>query len=293
MFDIANLPVELADCEIVVNTKGRRLDREGVLELLAGHVDGVIAGLEPYDAEVLSAAKGLRAISRVGTGTDNVDLEAAERLGIQVLRTPDAPTVAVAELTIAIILSGLRYLNENHQRVMDGTWTGRTGALLAGKSVGLIGAGRISRAVAERLAAFSARVQATDPVVNPSSVNYPLVELDHLLATSDIVSLHLPAQADGPLLDARRLSLMRRGAMLVNTARGGLVDEAAVAHRLQSGDLSFAGLDTFESEPYEGPLQKCPNVLLTPHIGSNTTETRRAMEREAAENLAIALGRKT
>lgn len=289
-FDLANLPPELADSELVVNTSGRRPDRSGVLELLAGNVHGAIAGLEPYDAEVLGSTLGLRAISRIGTGVDNVDLDAADQLGIAVLRTPDAPTSAVAELTLAFILAGLRHLVEHHQRVVAGTWKGRVGGLLEGRTVGLVGAGRIARAVAERLLPFGVEIQGSDPYVDPADASFPLVSIDELLTTSDIVSLHVPGQPGGHLLDAHRISLMRPGAMLINTARGRLLDEDALADALRSGALSFAGLDAFAVEPYEGPLRELPNVLLTPHIGSNTAETRRAMEREAAENLAVALG---
>lgn len=289
-FDLANLPPGLAECELVLNTSGRRLDLPGVRRLLAGHVDGAIAGLEPFDAQVLSSTVGLRAVSRIGTGVDNVDLGAAERLGIAVLRTPDAPTSAVAELTVALMLAGLRHLVDHHQRVLDGTWKGRVGGLLEGRTVGLIGAGRIGRAVAERLSPFGVHLQGADPHVEPGTVSFPLVGLDDLLRTSDIVSLHVPAQPQGPLLDARRIGLMRPGAMLINTARGGLVDEEVLAGALRSSALSFAGLDAFAVEPYEGSLRDSPNVLLTPHIASNTTETRRVMEREAALNLARALG---
>ena len=289
-FDLVNLPPELADSELVLNTSGRRPDRSGVLELLAGHVDGAIAGLEPYDAEVLGSSLGLRAVSRIGTGVDNVDVDAAEQLGIAVLRTPDAPTSAVAELTLALILAGLRHLVEHHQHVVTGTWKGRVGGLLEGRTVGLVGAGRIAGAVAERLLPFGVEIQGSDPYVDPADASFPLVAIDELLTTSDIVSLHVPGQPGGHLLDVHRIGLMRPGAMLINTARGGLVDEDALAGALRSGALSFAGLDAFAVEPYEGPLRELPNVLLTPHIGSNTAETRRAMEREAAENLAVALG---
>lgn len=292
-FDLSNLPPELADSELILNSSGHRLDRSGVLELLDGHVDGAIAGLEPYDADVLSSTVGLRAVSRIGTGVDNVDVAAAERLGIAVLRTPDAPTSAVAELTVAFILAGLRHLVEHHQRLVTGEWKSRAGGLLEGRTVGLVGAGRIARAVAARLTPFGVEIQGSDPFVDPADAGFPLVEIDELLATSDIVTLHVPGQPSGNLLDARRIGLMRPGAMLINTARGGLVDEVALAHALRSGALSFAGLDAFAVEPYKGELSDLSNVLLTPHIGSNTSETRRAMEREAAENLAVALGVRT
>lgn len=289
-FDLANLPPELARCELVMNTTGFRLDRSGVSQLVSDRVEGAIAGLETYDADVLSKAVGLRAVSRIGTGVDNIDVNEADRLGIAVLRTPDAPTSAVAELTVAFILAGLRHLLENHRRVLDGTWKGRAGGLLEGRMVGLVGAGRIAQAVAHRLRPFGANIQSTDPFVDPERVPFPLVALDELLSTSDIVSLHLPAQQGRVLLDRQRIGLMRPGAMLINTARGELVDENALAEALRSGHLAFAGIDAHVVEPYVGPIRDMPDVVLTPHIGSNTIETRRAMEHEAAVNLAVALG---
>lgn len=291
MFDLANLPPELAGHDVVVNTTGRRPDRGEVQALLADGADGTIAGLEPYDADVLAGTAGLRAVSRIGTGVDNVDLDAAELLGISVLRTPEAPTSAVAELTVGLMLAGLRDLVGHHHRVVEGAWQRGTGGLLEGRTVGLVGAGRIARAVAARLVPFGARVQAHDPYVDPADAPFPLVGFEELLRTSDIVSLHVPAQPDGErLLDATAIALMRPGAMLINTARGGLVDEDALADALGTGAVGFAGLDAFEVEPYEGPLRESPHVLLTPHIGSATAETRTIMEREAAANLAVALG---
>lgn len=290
-FDLANLPPELLACELIINTSGRRPDRQGVCDLLAEGADGAIAGLEPYDTVVLESASSLRAVSRIGTGVDNIDLDAAERLGIVVLRTPDAPTTAVAELTVAFILAGLRNLPEHHRRLVEGVWEGRAGALLEGRTVGLIGAGRIARAVAQRLEPFGARVQATDPFVDQEGTPFPLVGLEELLRTSDVVSIHAPAQVGGGyLIDAGRMRSIRAGAVLINTARGGLVDEEALVKALRSGHLSFAALDAYEVEPYQGPLRELDNVLLTPHIGSNTAETRRVMEREAAANLALVLG---
>lgn len=290
-FDRAHLPPSLAGCDLIINETGRRPDRDGVLALVGPDVDGTIAGLEPYDATVLTRASGLRAISRIGTGVDNVDLAAAADRGIEVLRTPDAPTSAVAELTIGLLLAGLRDLVPHHTAVVGGTWKGRPGGLLEGRTVGLVGAGRIARAVAARLVPFGAVVQATDPFVDPAAVPFPLVDLPTLLRTSDVVSLHVPgAEGAAPLLDAEAIGMLRDGAMVLNTARGGLIDEGALADALRSGRLAFAGIDAFAVEPYTGALREVDNVLLTPHIGSNTRETRRAMEREAASNLAVALG---
>lgn len=290
-FDISNLSSEFASCEIITNTTGKRLDQDGLVEMLSAGVDGAIAGLEPYDEQVLASAAGLRAISRIGAGTDSIDLEAAERHGVVVVRTPDAPSVAVAELTVGVILAGLRHLVHHHRQVTSGAWAARTGGLLQNRTVGLIGAGRIAHAVANRLDGFGASVQATDPYVEPESTKLPLVGLEALLRTSDIVSVHIPADdSTKNMLDRARLEMMKPSAMLVNTARGGLIDEPALIEALKSGRLAFAAIDAFADEPYRGGFVGLDNVLLTPHIGSNTVETRLAMECEAAENLALALG---
>lgn len=290
-FDMANLPSAFASCEVIANMTGRRLDSEGLVAMLSEGVHGTIAGLEPYDERALSAAKGLRAISRIGTGTDSIDLGAARQHGVVVLRTPDAPCAAVAELTVGMVLAGLRHLVYHHQQVTDGIWAARRGGLLEGRIVGLIGAGRIARAVAARLVGFGASVQATDPYVEQRSSALSLVGLEKLLRTSDIVSLHVPSDANtSNMLDRARIGMMKHSAMLVNTARGGLIDEDALIDALRTGRLAFAAVDAFAQEPYAGGLSGLDNVLLTPHIGSNTVETRRAMEREAAKNLGEALG---
>ena len=290
-FDVANLPSAFASCEIITNTTGERLDREGLVKILSGGVDGVIAGLEPYSEEVIASATGLSVISRIGAGTDSIDLDAADRQGVEVVRTPDAPSVAVAELTIGLMLSGLRHLVHHHRQVTQGIWAARPGGLLQNRTVGLIGAGRIARAVGERLDAFGASVQATDPNVEPNGSVLPLVSLEELLRTSDIISVHVPSNiSTRNMLDRARLRMMKPTALLVNTARGDIIDEPALIEALQTGHLSFAAIDAFLDEPYLGGLSKLDNVLLTPHIGSNTKETRLAMEREAAQNLALALG---
>lgn len=290
-FDVANLPRAFASCEIITNTTKERLDREGLVKILSGGVDGVLAGLEPYTEEVFASATGLRVISRIGSGTDSIDFDAAERHGVVVLRTPEAPTVAVAELTIGLMLSGLRHLVHHHRQITRGIWDARPGGLLENRTVGLIGAGRIAGAVAARLDAFGASVLATDPNVEPDVSVLPLVSLEALLRTSDIISVHVPLDASTRnMLDRDRLGMMKPGAMLVNTARGGIIDEPALIEALQTGHLSFASIDAFADEPYLGGLSKLDNVTLTPHIGSKTKETRLAMEIEAAQNLAIALG---
>ena len=262
------------------------------MELLRGDIVGMIAGTEPLSRAVLQHAPTLKVVSRCGIGTDNVDLSAASELGIEVLNTPDAPSVAVAELTLGLILATLRRIAEADRAVRAGEWRPLMGRLLTGRVVGVVGYGRIGRKVSALARAFGARVLAHDiqPITPDGAVE--LCALDELLSSSDIVTLHLPsAPANRYFFNDARLSLMKRGAILINTARGELVDEQALARVLTSTHIAAAALDTFEQEPYSGPLRDFPQVTLTAHMGSYTEESRARMEEEAARNLLDALAR--
>ncbi|MBI4423974.1 MAG: phosphoglycerate dehydrogenase [Elusimicrobia bacterium] len=274
--------------EIHANPFGRKLTEAEILDLLGRHrPSGLIAGLEPLTARVLeSAAAHLRVISRCGVGVDNVDQDAARRLGIRLFNTPEAPVEAVAELAVALILACLRRVPEADRAMRAGQWKQLQGSLLGAKTVGIVGCGRIGRRVAALVRAFGSRVLAHDPAAGATCDGVERVGLDELFAASDIVTLHLPfSEATRHLVGRGRLERMRRGAVLVNASRGGLVDEAALAEALKSGRLSAAALDVFETEPYSGALRELPNVVLTPHMGSAAVECRVRMEREAAVNL--------
>ncbi len=284
-----------AGVETVLNPHGRRLQREETVELLAG-VSGLVAGTETLDRGVLERASGLEVISRCGAGLDNVDLDAARDLGIRVRSTPEAPVDAVAELTLAGILHLSRRLSEADRSVRDGSWSKPMGRLLAGKTVGIVGLGRIGKAVARLLAPFRVELLASDPEPDREFAARHGIEftaLEELLERSHVVSLHLDAGPRTPrLLDRMHLARMRPDAILVNCARGGLVDEEALAERLQEGLLAGAYLDVYEREPYRGPLAGLTSVLLTPHIGSYAAESRLRMEIEAVENLLDGLARR-
>jgi len=271
-----------------LNPHGRRLTAAEVSMLLQ-EADGLIAGTEPLNAEVLQGAKRLRVISRCGVGLDNVDLAAADALGIAVLTTPDAATEAVAELTVAGILALLRHLVAHDQWCKARRWKREMGRLLEGRCVGIVGLGRIGKRVAELVSAFRAQVVAHDLLEDREFVRVHRIEylpLDSLLRRADIVTLHVNL---GPttkgLIRAEQLALMKPGALLINCARGDVVDEVALAEAIRTGRLGGAFLDTFGEEPYVGPLLDLPQVLVTPHIGSYTVESRGAMEMEAARNL--------
>lgn len=294
-FNLANFAqlsdLEKAGVEVKLNPFAARLTEKQAIDLLGTDTIGLIAGLEPLTKNVLQAAKSLKVIARVGTGLDSVDLVAAKELEIIVLNTPDAPTKAVAELTIAHILGLLRNVSQADRQVRVGVWKGLMGSLLETKTVGIVGFGRIGKRVATLLSAFGASVIISDAQVEQS--DYPNIELDELCIKSDILSLHLPYnEATHHIINEKNLNLMKKGSYIVNISRGGLVDETALLAALKSGHLAGAALDCFEQEPYEGELRNLETVQITAHMGSYARETRDLMEQEASRLLVNALHEK-
>jgi len=253
---------------------------------------------DAIDRTVIDAAPELKVIANVAVGFNNIDVAYATSRGVVVTHTPDVLTESVADFTWALILAITRRLAEGERVVRSGAWKGwaldfMLGTELNGKQLGLVGVGRIGRAVAARAPVFGMRVVYTEPrdVDLPGAEN---VSLDRLLNTSDIVSLHVPLLPETRhLIDKKSLARMKRSAYLINTARGPVVDEAALAWALQHHLLAGAALDVYENEPAVHPeLLKLDNVLLVPHLASATTETRTAMADLAAENvLAVLAGR--
>jgi D-3-phosphoglycerate dehydrogenase / 2-oxoglutarate reductase len=275
-----------ANISLVLNPFGRRLTEDEAYELLSKHNPiGIVAGVEPLTERVLSAAPALKALARCGTGMDSVDVVAAEKRGIRVSRTPDAPAAAVAELTIGLIFSVLRRIAEADRTMRGGGWKSLTGGLLGAGTLGLVGYGRVGRRVASIVSPTGAKIIACDPHL--TSADVPLVPLDELLKASDVVSLH--SVGGSVRLGSREFAMMRKGAILINTARGDLVDESALIEALKSGHLAGAGLDVFETEPYKGPLASIDTAVLTAHMGSYAAETRAEQEREALFNLVADL----
>ena len=273
---------------VVGNPYGRRLT-EAEITAHIKDADGLIAGLEPLQRSVLTAAPKLRAIARVGIGLDNVDLDAAHELGIRISNTPDAPAESVAELTVAAALALVRGLCADNRAVHEGSWEKAVRPGLKGSEVLLVGYGRIGRAVGRALTALGAHVLVTDPALgNESTPGIRPVTLDEGLRRALVVSLH----ADGRdcIIRSRELALMREGSVLLNSARGELVDEQALVNALRSGRLAGAWFDVFWREPYTGPLTEFDQVLLTPHVGTYTEGCRRDMELRATINLLRDLG---
>lgn len=293
-FDPAPLKMlQEAATEVVLNPYGRALTESEAREILDGCV-GVLAGTEPLGKGVLPFLPELKVISRCGVGLDSIDLPLAAQLGIKIYSTPDAPVPAVAELTLALALDVARRISNHDRTVRAGTWKKKLGRLLAGQKVGVVGYGRIGRRVASLFQAVGCEVAVCDPALalmmpgqeTSTGIPAPLnLTLPELLTWCDGLTLHCPSQPDGPLLGRAELALLQQGAWIINAARGGLIDEDALAVALAEGRLSGAALDVFSHEPYRGPLTGLDNIILTPHIGSYARETRAEMEHEAALNL--------
>jgi D-3-phosphoglycerate dehydrogenase len=273
----------------VLNPLKRKLTARELEDLVAQHDPvGILAGTEPIPSQSLAGfPQTVKVISRVGAGWDNVDRDAAEQKGIQVFRTQGVLDDAVAELALGMILSALRHLSRHNADLKAGTWQKHMGGLLKGKTVGILGFGSIGRQVGTLCHALGAKIVYTDPVTAPCDWASSLSKKE-LVAVSDIISVH--AAGSRVLLDADDLAACRSGVILVNTARGGMVDEQALFQGLSSGAIGFACLDVFEKEPYDGPLKDLENVLLTPHIGSYAREARAAMEEMAVDHLLAGLG---
>jgi D-3-phosphoglycerate dehydrogenase len=289
-------PLELlraAGFEVRPNPTGRTLTSEEAKEHLQGVV-GLVAGTEKLTRDVLTACPQLRCISRVGVGIDGVDLAAARELGVTVVNTPEAHVDAVAELTLAGLLAALRAIPRSDASIRGGGFEKPMGRLLRGKSVGFLGFGRVARALAALLAPFGGERWAYDPVKDEATAAQLGVRygsLEEVLAASDVVSLHLPySKAAHNLIGAAELAQLKDDAILVNTARGGLVDEAALLAHLAAHPRAAAYLDCFEKEPYQGPLAQVKNAVLTAHVGSYAREARIRMEVDAVENLLANLG---
>ncbi len=271
---------------IVGNSYKRKLTEDEIIELLGEDTVGMIAGIEPLTERVFASAKGLRVVSRCGAGLDSVDLAAAKIRDISVFNTPEAPAQAVAELTMGLMLAALRRICQTDRLLRVNEWPRVQGQLLAAQIVGIIGLGHIGRRVARLCQAFDARVIAYDPYIDPTSHGVESVSLEKLITEANVISLHLPYGADTHhLLDAKTFARMKPGTIIINSARGGIVDETALDEALISGHLGMAALDVFEQEPYHGPLIGNDKAILTSHIGSLARESRKRMEIEAAGNL--------
>ena len=288
-------PIDLlkkAGFEVKLNPFSRKLTEAEARELYSD-VDFIIAGTEPITRSVLESSKGIKVISRCGTGLDNVDLNASKELGVEVFNTPYGPTLAVAELTIGLIINILRKINQMDKELHKGFWQKRMGSLLQGKNVGIIGFGKIGQKVAELLLSFGVNIGYYDVNDITHSLNCKPFDLESLLSWSNIISIHSSTSSPSKtVIGEREFKLIQEGAYLINLSRGGIIDEDVLYGSLKNRYLSGAALDVFDNEPYTGNLAELDNVILTPHIGSYAKEARVKMEIDAVENLLLFVNRK-
>jgi D-3-phosphoglycerate dehydrogenase len=280
--------------EPVLNPYGRKMNEQEILDLLDDAV-GIIAGTENITEKIISHSNRLKVISRYGIGLDNIDLKAAEQRKILVFNTPETPKIAVAELTLSLMLSLLKKIVNVDKNTKNDLWKPEIGSLLSGKTIGIIGLGRIGKQLVEFLLPFDLKILAYE--TNPDKkfikrYNIDLVPLETLISKSDIITLHIPYnEQTHHIIGEKELTKMKKNAILINTARGGLIDEELLYNFLRDRKIAGAAIDVFEEEPNTGKLKELDNVILTPHIGTYTIETRKYMEIEAAENLINGLKR--
>lgn len=275
--------------EIVFSSAGAMPQEDELINLLPGCV-GYLAGVEPITAAVLESADDLKVISRNGTGINTIDLQAAKRLNIEILRAEGANARGVAELTLGVILSLIRSIPFSDSQMKRDKWERRKGIELHGRTLGLIGCGKIGQMVAQLALAFGMQVLAYDAFPDrkfaPSS-DFRFADLDEVIAKSEIISLHCPEQPDGQaVLNGERLARMQPGVFVVNTARSSLIDETAILEALQKGRVAGFALDVFDHEPPDvTPLLLDDRVIVTPHIGGFTSESVSRATLAAVENL--------
>ncbi len=279
-------PLELLKAKGIsyeLNPHKRRLSEEEIENILRdSDYRGLIAGTEPLTGNCLQKSSYLKVISRVGTGLDNIDLACAKKLKIKVYNTPDVLTDAVAELTIGLVISCLRRVVSMDRNIRHNFWVKEMGTLLKGKTLGIIGCGRIGKRVARLAGAFGAKVLAYD-FRDIGSKTIKQVSLKSLLSQSQIISIH--ASARKPIITEEHVNNMKKTPILIKTSRGAVMSEDVLYKALVGGKIAYAALDVFETEPYKGKLCGLDNVILTPHIGSYAREVRLAMEKEAVRNL--------
>jgi D-3-phosphoglycerate dehydrogenase / 2-oxoglutarate reductase len=281
--------LETAGIQVVPNPYKRRLTEKETITHLE-NIDGLIAGLEPLNEKVLEASSCLKVIARVGIGMDNVDLDKAKTLGIKVSNTPEGPTEAVAEMCLASLLAIGRRIIESNSKLHSGIWEKYVRVSLRGIRVLLIGYGRIGRRFGEILRYFGSEIMVYDPFIDAASLinNEKKVTLEEGLSLAEVISLH--ASDRRTILKENEFAEMKKGVILLNAARGELVDEDALISALELGKINGVWLDAFWEEPYGGRLLKFDNVLLTPHVSTYTRQCRLDMEVSAVENLLRDLG---
>lgn len=288
---ISSKPIKLlekAKCKLVFNKYKSKLNQNQLLSL-ASDCDGIIAGTELYNKQVLKKLKKLKVISRLGVGTDNIDIEAISNQKIKLLVTQSSPSRSVAELTIGMILGILRKISIADRNIRIGNWSKEMGNLFSFKSLGIIGLGKVGKELVKLSIPFGVKIYVHDKNYDEifcRKYNCEKVSLNKLLKNSDIVSLHINStNKTKKIFDKKSFSIMKKNSVLVNTSRGSLINEEDLRYALNNKLIGGAALDVFNTEPYHGKLINLDNILLTPHIGSYAAEIRAQMELESVENL--------
>ncbi|WP_034273571.1 phosphoglycerate dehydrogenase [Haloechinothrix halophila] len=271
-------------------------DRPALLEAVADADALLVRSATKVDAEVLAAANKLKVVARAGVGLDNVEVPAATERGVMVVNAPTSNIVSAAEHAVTLLLSVLRRVPAANQSLQGGEWkrSSYTGVELNGKTVGVVGLGKIGQLFAHRVAAFDTELIAYDPYVSAArakQLGIELVSLDELLSRADIISIHLPKTPETKgLIDADALAKTKQGVIVINAARGGLVDEEALAKAVADGHVGGAGVDVFVTEPTtSSPLFGLPNVVVTPHLGASTAEAQDRAGTDVAKSVKLAL----
>jgi D-3-phosphoglycerate dehydrogenase len=291
--DINARPLALLEelgVQYLINPLNKKLTENELAEMVSDF-DIIIAGTEPITSKVMDAAPNLKLISRVGVGLDSVDLVAAREREILVSYTPDAPAPAVAELTLALMLNQLRLIHVSNSELYSGRWNRFFGRRLEEVTIGIIGLGRIGKRVLGHIKGFGdPRILVNDIVQNldlGDASNVEWVSKEEIYQNADLISLHLPlTNITKNMIRKEHLLSMKKNAIIINTSRGGIINEIDLSNVLKAGHLSGAAVDVFEREPYFGPLTENPKCLLTAHMGSMSIDCRTKMEIEATEEAA-------
>ena len=286
-------PIEILEslsADFDINPLGRKLNEEELLSMINDYTI-LIAGTEPITRKVMEKGKNLKLISRIGIGLDNVDLKAAQDLGIKVSFTPDAPAPAVSELTIGLMISAMRSIQQANLNMHQGNWNRFFGRRFEDLTVGIIGLGRIGRRVLNHLNGFKCREILLNDLIHDhqitSSNTIRWVNKEEIYRNSDLISLHIPLnKKTHNLISSEEISIMKDDVMLVNTSRGGIINEADLHNGLKNGKIASAAIDVFEEEPYNGNLASLDNCVITSHMGSMTEDCRARMEIEATQEAA-------
>ncbi len=272
--------------ELSVNEHGRKTTTQELAQDIKD-AEVLVAGTEKITEEVFKNAPNLKLISRVGIGLDGVDFELCKKYGIRVAYTPDAPTMAVAELCVGMIIDLARKISTTDKNIKNGIWHRHMGMFLYGKTIGIFGMGRIGKSLIHLLSTFNVKFLVHD--LEPDLAfgrlyNVTFVSKSELLQSSDVISVNLPLKEDTKnYIDTNEFTLMQEHAFIVNTARGGIINEDALYEALKNGKISAAAVDVFEQEPYTGSLCELDNCLLTCHMGASTIDSRTDMEVQAIE----------